>query len=294
MNQLRDALQSFAEDAPSGVDLLERVRRRSRERNRHRYAVLAAATVVLTAGAAGVAGWSPEPSGPPPGAVGVTSPWSLVDAPAFTLPAFPYTPGWAPAGAGPAQPGFSTGGRWLNYPEDGTWPVHVLVTGPGPGLPGEPLGPVALTGGRTAQRYEIKPGQEALAWPAGEHTVAVVGFSGAKWSDLVRFANELRADPMTIRAPFRIERIPDGTELVLVDANSMEFTTTWLAPSLTVSVRLVPAGPRATTRTGDKQTTYISVDQNRMIEIVSTGSPGLSEEDLLAFAAGVHLNDGAR
>jgi hypothetical protein len=273
MNQLRDALLSFADEAPSGVDLLERVRRRSRERDRRRYAVLAGATVVLTAGAAGVAGWSPEPSGPPPGAVGITSPWSLVDAPDFTLPAFPYTPGWAPAGAGP---------------------VHVLVTGPGPGLPGEPLGPVALAGGRTAQRYEIKPGQEALAWPDGERTVAVVGFSGAKWSDLVRFANELRADPMTIRAPFRIERIPDGTELVLVDANSMEFTTTWLAPSLTVSVRLVPSGPRATTPTGDKQTTYVSVDQNRMIEILSSGSPGLSEEDFLAFAAGVHLNDGAR
>lgn len=127
---VRQALAEQATDAPDGVLLLARVRAyHPRHTVRRWIAVLSVAALTAAVGwGAGLVGvqltdrTTDRPTGQPSG--------GLVAVPANWLPAFPLTPGWLPAGLGPARTGYRSNQqvRFLSYvdPSDRARPPEAV------------------------------------------------------------------------------------------------------------------------------------------------------------------------
>jgi hypothetical protein len=314
MTELREALQEYAQEAPSAVGLLDAVRVRARRRQRVRVAGIGGVAVLALAGAAVVvpALW---PSAAAQVQVGTPAPVIELVPASYWLRAFPFTPGWAPAGIGEPFVGFSPGGVWLSYPRVGSNQPPIMVSI-------EDTEPTWITGkiaifstspqtvrGQAGTLRQGTIGLEsivALTWQADGRWMSVVGSNTVNVDDVIHFAESLVEQPIAMRPPFVFDLVPAGTTLVALDSSMMQ-----LAPlpnaakrdgvvvqlqhgsALTFAGAPTVAGrPMRLEAQNSAVTLSMLIDADRVVVI--TLPEGTSEQVARAFANGVHVTADAK
>lgn len=246
MNDLSELMREIADTAHGGHGAGERALRAGRRRVRVRRAVSVTAGVALAASLVVVAvplsraAWptlsdttpsgqaaAPAASGtatPPPGAPDPTATGTTAPAPSLgpvtirmaagqpTVPAFPYTADWLPAGLGLAMVGFRGAVATLEHYSNDRTRIAQLYVEVGPGRPAEFSGePVTVRG--AAGRWQPLPGTTCcatLTWQERPDRWVVVRASGVPRADVVRFADSLRerTNPPTQGLAFTV--VPEG------------------------------------------------------------------------------------
>jgi hypothetical protein len=291
-NMIREALHSHSGEAPESAGLLGAAEARSSRRRQRRHvagagiAVAATITAVLVAPSAirGVTGEAapgnataaaPQESGAPP-QTATQSPaqeagsTTLVPAPAFEMPDFPFTPGWVPEGvSGPyylyehfnVEDSYEPGSGLSNYmialdyynPEGQLAGIRIQVRPQDFELtldkmmsPPEPL---------TRQEITVR-GREAVLLSGDEQGVVSWRHNSDQWvlleggsvDELLRYADELVEEPFTARTPFTFELMPAGAELRLTTPEGMSFEPLEFGPGYNVvDVSLLRGGPGTVT-----------------------------------------------
>jgi hypothetical protein len=320
-------LRSHADYAPTGAGLLDAVRARSRRRRRRWYAAVAgAAVLVIAVGAAGtpvlyraLTGTASGPLARPvdEAARATAAPVELVP-PTYRLPAFPFTPGWEPGGIGAPFVGLSDeepwGGMWLQYPR--LHPGEPFYLGVGKAEPTYLASKMESTSQEpvtvrsrpaTLLRNDNRTDKPvALIWQErpGEW-VMVIGSHPVDAEGVVRYANELKAEPMPVRPPFTFDLVPSASSLAILDQNMMDFvgvgsTANYVTGRLTVELSRAERhdGATATMVNGRDaeivddnglMTLYVHLDAGRMLAVRSGGVLAMSGATLLRFAAGIRV-----
>ncbi len=228
--RLRESLLSHGQDAPAGVDLLERVQARSRHRVvRRRWTVTLAAVlvVVVTAGvpalvrqhrlgavAAPSATASSAPAGP-------TIDVILGPPPVIGPPVFPYTPGWLPSGWGPGAPTLTQVGGTMTLHYGVRLEIVASATRQVPtSLPysAQPSTSSVTIGTATGELTEaVEPSGEiaiAVSWSVGAGQWLLVSSVGVlDQAAVLRVARELRPVPLHLTGTppsFRLATAPRG------------------------------------------------------------------------------------
>ncbi len=324
-NEVRSLLTDTAESAPSGVQLLTAVKQRSRHKvivRRASVTGLVAITVGVTAAAVPVAlrgsaahlgqvgGTS---SGPPAPSPSPTASGTLQLEPVTSQPTvtFPYHPTFVPAGLPPATV-IRTASDFLMHSRqlDDSKLIRVGVgtakpsLADAPNLAGAKLQPVTVRGhagsiaagsGRNPARFlfwQEKPGQWLNIYSVG------VGRS-----DLLRYAEGLREGTLKNTEAFRYALLPPG----MVIHESLHYNATFspegAAPDadpigglvVTLNNTDPPTGTRVQVgnHTGYLNTAdggrELLVDLGNHV-IFSVGFAGLSDADLIRFAAGITVD----
>jgi hypothetical protein len=304
-NTIREALHSHSGEAPESAGLLDAAEARSSRRRQRRHvagagiAVAATITAVLVAPSAirGVTGEAapgnataaaPQESGAAP-QTATQSPaqeagsTTLVPAPAFEMPDFPYTPGWVPEGLSDPyyryehfnlDDSYEPGSGLSNYmieldyynPEGQLAGIRIQVRPQDFELmldkmmylsrsvdedettypPPEPL---------TRQEITVR-GREAVLLSSDEQAVVSWRHNSDQWvlleggsvDEVLRYADELVEEPFTARTPFTFELMPAGAELRLTTPKGMSFEPLEFGPGYNVvDVSLLRGGPGTVT-----------------------------------------------
>jgi hypothetical protein len=324
-NLLRETLASYADQAPNNAGLTVAARDRADERRRNRHLATAGMAVVAAAGV-GLVGWAvwPETAVQP---VTPAEPSVLVE-PTFELPAFPFTPGWAPPGA--AEPYATLDGPILvlthPHQDGGPPPVEVFVQPPGLDILPSQLG---MAGGyypvedQTLRGYPlgsfVTTGGYAVAWRDEEGTLVVVNTERElSHHDLVQYAEELIEQPLPVTSPFTFDLLPAGAEPVVMRRDTVSFALQAgdlgaRSGELTVALRDVDQSDarlygnaafwgehhRERIQVGDHAAEYregvgarslrVFLPEDLVLDVYTSGVPALSRDDLVRFAAGVRL-----
>lgn len=350
---LRSSLREHAELTPAPVNLLGAVRERSRRQARRRHLAVgggaAAAVLAVTAAAAMLPLWrggqptppagpgpvvpsvaastnpSGVPSGPPatsppagqPTATG-SGPTShgtalRLGAPAYTLPAFPWRPGFTPIG-GLDEPRVTLErGRIVAFyaardPERGA-DVTVRI---GPVRPafGSAAGPVTESSMRargraaTLRTVHVSPAaQLSLYWrEATGRWVQVDTDDTLTGDEVVRFADELRAASLPVRAPFELDLAPVGMVPYTITPNTVAFRpasgpTDQVTCVLTEGAqrqtgRAVRVGGRRAGLTHTSSAAVLAValdDRGETLTVTVPARYQVSDADLIRFAEGIGI-----
>jgi hypothetical protein len=319
--RVKDTLIEYADSAPAAIGLLDSVRVRSQRRRRRRQGLVAGLAVVLAVGTVGAGAVLFRGV---PGAVTPARTTDLVP-PAYEIPPFPYTPGWEPAGIGQAYAGQYATGPYLTYPRSGPTgqpPIHVEI---GPAVPTWVTGKINLS--MDVQRVTVlgrpanlrtgslmdDPRSQAvvLTWERTDgNWVVAVGSAPVDKDDLLRFADELKPEPMPVEPPFTFDLVPAGAELLSVGPSTMEFLPIEdvLAPrpgyqsgSFTVTLSLIGFAPDLddpTTVNGhlaglSENGISVFLDSTTVLTVTASGTLAVSREDLIRLAAGIHVTPAA-
>ena len=233
-DELRGLLSARAEDAPSGADLLDRVRARRRRLDlRYRLGLAGVAAAVgvavaigtpyvlspLRGGGSGIGASvppGPVPSSPVPPSEGSTV--ALV-APAFAPVAFPLSPQWTPPGAGRPAVGRNEEQIHLGYTGQS---VSLFAT------VGTDLAPPDWTPA-TSRPVSVgtRPGTLATGTDAGNQPAVRITWQlpDQRWVDLrssgvltaaqvERYADNLRPAPLAPPLPFALSLAPRDYEVI--------------------------------------------------------------------------------
>jgi hypothetical protein len=322
--QLRQVLAQRAEAAPAAVDLGAASRARAR---RHRFRRRAVAACLGIAGVfALVVGVTTVPallrgSGPVTHPGGSPSPSATLDgpriryAPATAQPTltFPYTPGFVPDGLPPAgvrrtQTTFLMHQRQRE--DDRFIKVEVLAaapTEPPPGLEGAAGQSVPVrghTGTLTATTDTTGPIQ--LTWPEKAGQWLNVQSVGVTRADLLRYANELRAQAISGTEAFHFTILPVGLDTIY---ETIHWNLTLVAPgatspdtgpvvSLVVTLEAPPptfgtpvqVGPHAGRIESGRDGLRLAIELGNGAVLEVYSSPGSTEADLVSFGAGITVD----
>ncbi len=324
-NDLRTLLADEAESAPTEVQLLTAVKQRSRHKAIARRAGVVG-LVAITVGAIAVAvpavlsgsaqhsrqlGVSSSAS--PPSRLSSTAPATLQLEPVANQPTvtFPYHPTFVPAGFPPAtvirtQSDFLLHARQLDNSK--LIRVGVDATKPSladaPNLAGAKLQPVTVRGhtGSIATGGGPNPAR-LLFWPEKPGLWLDIYSVGVSRSDLLRYAEGLRQGTLKNTEAFRYALLPPS----LVIHESLHYNTTFspadAPPDADPIGGLVvtldnPTPPTGTRVQVGNHTGYLNTaDGGRELlvdlgqhAILSVTFAGLSDADLIRFAAGVTVD----
>jgi len=234
--ELRDTFRFRAASAPDGNTLLIAVRDRSHRADvRRRWFVvmaglIAVATTVTVAAVRPFAAPAPQPPttpGPtptptpslPPGTVPI-----VLAAANISLPAFPFTPGWVPAGLGPrwtgivgpeARLGYGYGGPKLLSLAVDTVPYDYDWEGSGQTTTAQ-IGKYSATvrHGTTDSGGPLF----GVSWQIDDGRWLTVQSFEIPFTDTIQFARDLRPEPLSAsEMPFTLALAPQGFALSLVD-----------------------------------------------------------------------------
>jgi hypothetical protein len=321
---LRLTLRDEAARPAMRPDLLDRVRLGVRRDKRRRTAMLGAA-VLLTAVVAVPVLLQRSQSSP---VRNPTRPSSAAPSPSTTLPStvvwekarltmptFPLTPGWLPAGLGARRIDRLGPNVQLTY-ENGRGDVLSVEVGPVAGgwdVEGEEdhrstVGAASATvrtvgsydGARAGDRYV------GIRWKLADGQWAqLLSFGSRTESQVLRFARGLHRQTLPASpAPFRIAAVPHGLTLAFVSARYLclvppPVTRDTMQQGLCVGVESTPAekpsgvgvtvSGRPATFTGDSQL-QIDLGQDRVLTVESDrAAVGLTADELVQFAAGIEV-----
>lgn len=290
---LREALRRHADDAPPGGGLLDAVKTRSRNRRHHRRLTVAGAAAVTVAVAitapAVVRGIGDDPDRPPPPPAGQQTPTppqveptgatTLVPAPEFELPDFPFTPTWIPSDLSEVQYDFAdyNGDAEIDIDDELADERVFLYHAPS----GEPAGiraevsdqnpeiilekleamsddfdedePGAETPQPLARQATTVQGREAVLLSNADQGIVAWRHEPGQWvlvegrsaDEVLRYAAGLAEEPFPAQTPFTFELLPDGAMLTQSRPGRMVFETTEFIPgsaSNSVGVQLL-SGP---------------------------------------------------
>lgn len=339
-NVLRETLHSYADEAQRDAGLLDAAIARSNRRRRRRLAVgtgMAVAAVAATALAVPATTGGTERPIPP------LSQGLALEPPAYELPQFPFTPGWAPAGAdhwyvqlltdGEAVPlttdeGASEIERGIRVYTAGE-PVVKLQQWGGPDGPriqtsvsAEPISvrpenypddlepEPATVQGRDATLYTAGPWM-AVTWRhQPDLWVMVQGHDDITTDDLLRYAEELVETPAPVTPFFTFDLVPAGAELTWMNDGQAWFGLPRADaddPVGEVNVVLLGQLPANLDDLGEPlrvgERDGLLLDEGRLVVFLGDGLAlavgglgdlQLSQEELITFAAGVHVSPDAR
>ena len=325
-NEVRTLLADQAESAPAGVELLTAVKQRSRRKAIARRAGVVGLVAIAVAGSAVAgptvlrgtaqhgtqAGGAPS-EGPPSPSQSPAAPSSLRLEPVTTQPTvtFPFSPSFVPAGFPPATV-IRTSADFLMHErqqDDKLIRVRLDVSQPSfaelPDLDGATVAPVTVRGhaGSLATGTGSDPGR-FLFWQEKPGQWLDIYAQGVSRSDLLHYAEGLHQVPLTNTEAFRYALLPPG----LVIHESLHYNTTFSPadapadadPIAGVVVDLNDQSPLTGTRVqvGDHTGYLRTADGGGRELVVDLGNnttlsitfAGLSDEDLVRFAAGVTVD----
>lgn len=252
----------------------------------------------------------PTPTGSGPSSHGTAL---RLGEPAYTLPAFPWRPGFTPIG-GLDEPRVTLerGGVVAFYaardPERGA-DVTVRI---GPARPtfGSAAGPVTQSSMRargraaTLRTVHVSPAaQLSLYWrEATGRWVRVDTDDTLTADEVVRFADELRAASLPVRAPFELDLAPVGMVPYTITPNTMAFRPTSGPTELVTCVltegvrrqtgRAVRVGGRRAglTRTSSAAVLAIALDdRGETLTVTVPAGYRVGDADLIRFAEGIEI-----
>ncbi len=323
--EVRTLLASQAESAPSGVELLTEVKHRSRHKRIVRRAGIAGLVAIAVLASVGAVpaflrgsahssiqvGALPSASSPPPSSSS-TAPTTLQLEPVISQPTvtFPYHPTFVPAGFPPAtvirtRSDFLLHARQLDNSK--LIRVGVGATKPSladaPNLAGAKLQPVTVRGhaGSIAAGGGSNPAR-FLFWQEKPGVWVNIYSTGVGRSDLLRYAEGLRQGTLQNTEAFRYTLLPPG----LVIHESLHYNTTFsptgappdAEPIGGLVVTLNSPTPTGTpVQVGNHTGYFDTADGGRELlvdlghhVVLSVGFAGLSDADLIRFAAGVTVD----
>lgn len=307
---LAETMRDAAERAPADDGLLGRVRRRSDRRRRRRIATgLSALAAVLAVGAPTVAVLATRTTGTTP-PTGPTWP-AVVLVDGYDAPRFPYT---LPASAGLRAPvAGMVDGRPVALFEATEQVYHADVTvtvwDRRPVFEGAATETTMRVRGHTGtlRTVDRKPARQlTLYWPESPgRWIELATDDTYSAQQVVQLAESLSAAAVPVLPPFRLDLSPAGFVTDTVTESTMSFRRTAAAPD-TDELRVVlrkrrPLGtanetvgeyPAVLTHRSGGATLDVDVtDWDATLEITEGSGVALSDDDLLRFAAGVHVLD---
>lgn len=263
---LRETLRRHAADAPPGSGLLDAVKARSRDRRRHRRLAVAGAAAVAVAVAVtaptavrGIGDGPDRPAPPPAGQqtpvtpeVEPTGATTLVPAPEFGLPDFPFTPTWVPPDLTQVSYQYSFSefgdapdylGTTLSHRGSGAAELYVtldnedteqtlsrLETEAEIGYEDEDE-PTAQTPQPLTRQAANVQGRDATLLSNADQGVVSWQHAPDLWvtifaqsaDEALRYANGLAEEPFEAQTPFTFDLVPDGAELSYTATDTMSF-----------------------------------------------------------------------
>jgi hypothetical protein len=304
---LAETMRDAAERAPADDGLLGKVHRRSDRRRRRRIAAgLSALAAVLAVGAP-VAVVRMERTSPPPSPAGPSPAVVLVDG--YEPPAFPYT---LPADAGLRDPVARVeGGRLVALFEATEQRHHADVTvtvsdreprfaGPGSDTSVRLRGHPGVL--RTVDR---QPAKQLTVWwrESPSRWIELATDDTYSQQQVLHLAGSLSAAVVPVLPPFRLDLSPAGFVTDTVTESTMSFRRGAGAPDseelrVVLRKRRPPASSDLTvgryraqlTRRAGAATLDVDVtDWDATLEVTAGAGLAMTEDDLLRFAAGVHI-----
>jgi hypothetical protein len=291
--------RAAAVEAPADLVRAARGRARQARRRAQSVGVAVAAAAVLLAVPAATRLWAPTPE----------STVDVAAAPAreVAVPPFPFTPTVPLPGYGEPIAELFAGVPALRYDGGPDRWLTVTVTAERPAAPPWDVAPESHNTAVHERKavLELTPAGSALTWQAADgRWLRVEADQHLTRADLVGYAAGLVPGPVPVRWPFTFDAVPPGVVADEVSRAAVAFRPESAPPShgfagkLTVMLsmtaevqpggRPVAVGGRAGWLTAQSGTDTLAVDLGDGRTLVIQSQTGLSEADLVAFAAGVH------